>query len=218
MKARSVFAFVAVAGAAVTGTSAGGATEHVTLTVRPTIVLGTEFGKASVFGHVSSGRAGEQVVLERRECGQSAFRANSGPAFAGTTSAGGAYGGEAWFPINTAVRARWMEKDVVSDVVEVKRRPSVQLRQRGGIRLEVVVWALRYFEGKRVRIERWNGRRWIVARRATLERGIAGTDVVGSEAEVRAKVARGTRLRAVFPGDQARPCYVEGISRIVAAR
>lgn len=208
----------AAVGAGLVTVKAGAATDRVTLTIRPSIVLGTEFGKATAFGAVSNGRAGEQVVLERRECGQSTFRVNSGPGFVGTTSAGGAFGGEVWFQINTAVRARWLEKDVVSEVVEIKRRPSVLLRQRSRGRLEVMVFGVGYFEGKRVRIERWNRQRWIVVKRATLERGVVGGDSVASEAEVRARLARGTRLRAVFPGGQARPCYVEGVSRIITTR
>jgi hypothetical protein len=208
----------AILGAGLIAVAAGAGTERVTLTIRPTIVLGTEFGSATVFGSVSSRRAGEHVQLERQECGQSAFRVNSGPAFNGETSADGTFGGGAWFKVNTAVRARWLDKDITSEVVDVKRRPTVQLRQRGARRLEVVVWGVGYFEGKRVRVERWNGQRWIVIKWAALKRGIAGTDAVGSEAELRAPFARGTRLRAVFPGDQARPCYIEGVSRNFVAR
>lgn len=216
----AVLALGAAFGAGVIAMAAGAATDRVTLTVRPTIVLGTEYGSATAFGAVSSGRIGEHVQLERRECRQSAFRVDSGPAFVGETSTDGTYGGEAWFTVNTSVRARWKEKDIVSEVVEVKRRPTVQLRQRFGGRFELVVWAVGYFEGKRARIDRWNGQRWIVLRRVTLKRGIAGIGegVVGSEAEARMRVGKGTRLRAVLPGDQARPCYIEGVSRIIAAR
>lgn len=205
-------------GAGIVAVGAGAATESVSLTVRPTIVSGIDFGRSTAFGAVSNGREGEQVQLEVRECGQSAFRVNSGPAFIGTTAREGTYGGVVYFDINTSVRARWIGKDIVSEVIEVRRRPTVQLRQRSGGWFEVVVWAVRYFDGKRVRIERWSAGRWVVVRRATLRRGIAGPDAVGSEARVRVQIGRGAQMRAILPGDQARPCYVESFSRIIVTR
>lgn len=188
---------------------AGAATERVTLTVRPTLV--PSIGPATAFGAVGNGQPGEQVVIETRDCGQSAYRVFSGA----TTSAGGAYSVNVWFQISAVVRARW--RNAVSDEVDVKRRVGVSLRRRADGRFAVTVWAQRYFERRRARIERWDRRRgrWIAARLVTLKRTIAGQDVFGSGNEVRVKVGKGVLLRAVFPTAQARPCYVGGVSRIL---
>ena len=207
----AALALGAAGGAGVVAIGAGAATERVTLTVRPVIV--PWFGQATLFGSVSNARDDEEVVFEMRECGEGPYRVFYGA----RTSRGGAYSVDYNFGVGGLVRARW--KDTISEPVDLKRRAALFLHRRGGGRFEVVVWAKRFFGGKRAYIERWDrrGARWIVVRRVVLKRveqEVVGT-FVGSGNEVRLRVGRGVQLRAVFPLEQARPCYVGGVSRII---
>jgi hypothetical protein len=207
----AALALGAAVGAGVVAIGAGAATERVTLTIRPVIV--PWFGQATLFGSVSNGRDDEEVVFEMRECGEGAYRVFYGA----RTSRGGAFSVDYNFGVGGLVRARW--KDNVSEPVDLKRRASLYLRRRAGGRFEVVVWAKRFFDGKRAHIERWDrrGARWIVIRRVALKRieQDAGGTFVGSGNTVRLRVGSGVQLRAVFPLEQARPCYVGGVSTII---
>lgn len=214
----AVLALAAGVGLGAGVVAAVAATDRVTLTVRPQII---GFGTTpTLFGSVSNGRARETVTFEIRECGQTRYRE-----FAGATTAdGGAYStGTYQILINASVRARW--GGAVSEEVEVKRRAAPTLRRLAGGRFRVWLFALRRFEGKRVRVERWDraARRWIGIRQVTLEHEggdlypIGGSGSVASGKELRLRVRRGTTLRAVFTDAQAAPCYLGGVSRIVTS-
>jgi hypothetical protein len=226
----------AVLGAGLVAVAAGAATDRVTLSIQPPV--GVLDADTHAVGTVSNGRAGEKVVFEIRECGQSRFRVLEGA----TTGAGGGYAFNLIYQIwtNSMLRARW--KSAVSEDVEVKRRIYVALERyarnrwrsgpvnarfptKGIQRFRVTVRGVDYFAGKRVRIERWDPRgRWVLVRLITLKRlegvprpsgGPWDRPIFPSGSEFRMNARRGTQLRAVFPTEGAAPCYIEGASTIL---
>ena len=200
----------ALGAAGVIVVSAGAATEYVALNVRPLIV--GNIPATTAFGSVSNGAANEDVNLEIRECGASAFSVIE----VVRTSSGGAYSVQVgWFK-NGVIRARW--GDQTSDEVEVQKRVTMTIDRLGlsRSRFEVVAIAPDYLRGKRARVERWDRAtgRWLLAKRVTLQAEGRVGGQVGSNARFRLRVGRGVQLRAVLPQEQARPCYAEGVSRI----
>ena len=189
------------------------ASERVTLTVLPTIVPNTS-QRMTIYGSVSSSKAGEQVTVQFKACGlYPRFR----DAFETTTTAGGGYSFAQLRPFNLGVSGvfRAVSGDSVSAEVRVQQRASVSLRPLTGGRY----WASAYgknasFWHKYVLIQRFQRATgvWITMRRRVLTETV-NANWVRTEA-FRPVVPKGTRIRAVFPLSQARPCYLAGYSEI----
>jgi hypothetical protein len=182
------------------------ASERVTIFVRPTVV--EALGYYTLFGSVDSGRADEVVDVEARECGSSsAF-------FLGVaavrTEDGGAWSLRRFAPrVTTAFRAVWNGE--ASAQVTVRRRAEVRLRRLGtGRRFEVFVGG-RQFWRKHVLVQRFDRRlgTWTTVRKVVLRDQGTGP---GASAVFTLRVSAGTRVRAVVPSSQARPCYESGTS------
>jgi hypothetical protein len=161
-------------------------------------------------GAVTSGREGEEVVLESKECGAPgwiAFRRER-------TDARGSWHTSVSPGIRTSYRARW--KDARTSAVEVLTRPTIRFDQKGRTRYSVWMFALRFFDGAKGRMERFDRSRggWVLGRRVTLRRLSAprGATWAYSGAEFSARVRVGTLVRFVLPRDQAAPCYLAGYS------
>lgn len=192
---------------------AAGAAQPLTLTADPkivTIFTGTESSTTVLAGTVPGTRANEDVVIEANECGSSSYRA----VLHGHTDAGGAFH-EPVGPVSlTSYRAR--AKGLVSEPVTVQTRPAIRFAHVRGTRYVVWMLAMRFFDGRRGRLERFDSakRRWVLVKRVTLKRQ-SGPSFARSGANFSAPAKRGWLTRFVLPRDQARPCYLAGYSPLV---
>jgi hypothetical protein len=192
------------------------ASERVTIFARPTVAgpTGQPFPYwVRLFGSIDSGKAGESVEIQAKDCGSDYFRLVGGA----TTEPGGGWS-TAYSPgINTTLRAVW--NDASSAQLGVQRIVGIYLsKKRDGKTLRVSAHGKRSFWRKRVVIQRRAGGAWGKFRTVVLtESGNPGsgpnTGYGGSFAEFVPAVPRGTLLRAVMPLAEARPCYLPGTSR-----
>ena len=149
--------------------------------------------------------------MEERSCRSDTFR----PIVTTETLAGGQWDLE-WNALeHSAYRARW--RGAVSRVVNVQKRPGVTLRNPARGRYVVTVFALRSFQGRTARLERFtrSSRRWSTVRRFTLSESNGSLTTVVTEATVRTRVPRNTLLRVVTP---ATDCYLAGFSNMLQSR
>ena len=134
---------------------------------------------------------------------------------------------EGWSGSTTAMANgtfRAIQGPNVSSEVRVVTRAFVWLGPTRRGRFRVDVQARLQFWRKRVRIERYDqGRaRWVLLRTVVLDStepvttGSPPTTYVTSRSnEFALKLPGGTKLRAVFPLSQAKPCYAAGYSQVV---
>jgi hypothetical protein len=202
----AALAFLVVGGA---GRSAGSA---ITLVVQPTIFSSSQ-ERMTIFGSVAG--AGRKVTIQFKACGLRpiSFR----DAFEMTTEAGGRYALDGYLrPFNLGVSGvyRAVSGDEVSSEVRVSQRASVNLWPRDGGRFVVSVFGKTVSFWRRFvllqRFERTRGV-WVTVRRVLL------TEDHGRTKPFRPGVRSGTRIRAVFPLSQARPCYLAGVSQTLRA-
>ena len=156
-------------------------------------------------GTIPSRRAGDDVEIEFRECRGTFFRVYA----ATKTDAGGVFryqvpGVEA----NTHFRVR--ANGATSAPVYVRRRAAVLLDVKGRGRFIGRVFSpFVNLTDRRIRLERFSARGWVLIRTAKLRR------VAGPQYEARFLVrTRGLQLRATVGEATVRPCYVAGVSPI----
>jgi hypothetical protein len=197
--------------AAAVGEAGEAQQSRVTIFARPTVVGWAE--GAQLFGTARGAGPDDTVAIEVRECGSSAFRAY---AEAHVMAGGG------WtMPVGTAVtstfRARW--RSFTSPRVTIRQAANVLLaRKRAGSGFVVSVISKRSMWRKKVEVQRRQAGSWRTVKTVRLTDSVSSTGTVSaSEATFRLAVPRRTQLRAVLPSDQARPCYVESVSRVVRA-
>lgn len=180
------------------------AADRVTIRVQPSIVS-VSGRKATVFGSVDSGRAGEDVKLQAKDCGRDFFRVVGGA----VTREGGGWSTLYWQQtITTTLRAVW--EDATSAEVLVQMRSFVGLYRRTAGRFEVRVYGRSVWR-KRALIERFDRR--LGTWRAVKSVLLAEEDVGQSaRATFTVQLPKGTLVRAVFPRSQAGPCYLTGTS------
>lgn len=212
-RVRVSVAAATVVGAVVVATGSA-APEQVTMTARP-ILLGPN-GQVSLFGSVESGRADEVVSIQAKDCGSSSqsFREVA----EARTQEGGTWATEYLPGINTTLRAVW--RNNASPQIAVRERAYVRLvPRRFGRGLTVTVVAKTQFWRRHVLLQRFDRRlgTWKLVKRVVLtETGAsAGSGGIGTWAEFRARVPKGTLVRALLPRSQARPCYLPGVSMLV---
>lgn len=184
---------------------------EITLVARPTIHNRNQL--VMLFGSVDSGKANEDVFIEGKECGATEFHEVGGA----HTIAGGGWTSQYAPYITTTLRAVW--KGSRSATVTVRDRAWVQLqrvqRPARGFDFQVAVRAFRLqFWKRHVIVQRFDRRlgRWIDLKKAVLTDTGGMGDFVWSRGEFSVVVPKGTRVRAVFPLSQARPCYIAGYS------
>jgi hypothetical protein len=187
------------------------AAEQVTLVARPTIHNRNQ--PITLLGSVESGKANEDVFIEAKECGATEFHEVGGA----HTIAGGGWTTTYDPYITTTFRAVW--KGSRSATVTVRDRAWVQLqrlqRPARGYDFEVAVRAYRLqFWKRHAVVQRFDRRlgRWIDLKSAVLTDTGGMGNFVWSYGEFSVVVPKGTRIRAVFPLSQARPCYMAGYS------
>jgi hypothetical protein len=189
------------------------ASERVTIAARPSIVAASQ--RATIFGSVENGEAGELVTVEAKDCGAT-------PAFfrdvaSATTSEGGGWSTEYMPQINTTLRAVW--KGTASAQIMVRQRPIVSLVRLPSKRFRVQVAGKAQFWRKRVQLQRFERRlgTWKIVRSVVLTKtgGYPGSGEAVSWTEFRASVPARSLLRAVLPRPAARPCYLAGYSKLL---
>jgi hypothetical protein len=187
------------------------APKRVTLVVQPTVFT-TSQERMTIFGSVDGAGAGRKVTIQFKACGLQPVMFRD--AFETTTEAGGRYALDGYLrPSNPGVSGvyRAVSSDDVSAEVPVSKRALVGMRPLSGGRFEVSVYGKTVSFWRRfVLLQRFEPGRgvWVTLRRLVLgeENGRIVTD------PFRPGVRRGTRIRAVFPLSQARPCYLAGVS------
>jgi hypothetical protein len=192
-------------------------TEQITLLARPTIHNRNQM--ITLYGSVNSGRESEDVTIEGKRCDQTDWHVVAGA----HTNAGGGYTTQYAPFITTTLRAVW--NGMRSAPVTIQDRAWVQLSRRPrtaqGYGFEVDIRSLVQFWKRYVVVQRYERRlgRWRDVKKVVLtETGAApGSQFVWTGAEFRVKVPARTRIRAVFPLSQARPCYLAGYSNQLEA-
>lgn len=180
----------------------------VSIVARPQTVV---YNAASTLsGVVSTRQANERVAVQSQACGTTTFS----PVSTVTTTTGGAWT-LAVRPLKTSVyQAQWRGSSARATVTV---RPRVTLRKLTGGRFAVRVLAAQGFGGKVAVLQRYHvpTASWVRVRYVTL-RVLGGTaPTVISGATVRARIAAGTRVRAVIGAAQVAPCYALGRSNVV---
>ena len=172
-----------------------------------------EYGKGDVVlsGAIPSKRAGEIVAILSQPC------RFTEPAEIGSTrtGAGGIFKYRVQPMLNTTFRAR--SADAGSRTVRVGVRPVVELRKVGAgrYRIQVATTNPVFLDGKRVVLERAQGKRWVPVKRGTLAKASPETAItVLSAVTVSAKVSG--RLRATLPAS-AGTCYLAAKSAPTSA-
>jgi hypothetical protein len=182
----------------------------VTLTVLPTLFTNSS-QRMTVYGSVSSGKAGEKVTVQFKACGLYPIQFRD--ALETTTTAGGGYSFAELQPFNLGVSGafRALSGNAVSEEVPVRQRASVYLyRHPTGKSYRVSVWGKVSFWRRYVLLQRFERRRgvWITVRRLVLTEDLGGT------LPFRPGVSKGTRIRVTLPLSQARPCYLGASSQV----
>jgi hypothetical protein len=202
--AAAVAAAVLGAVAFVFATPAGSAPPTISIQTRAKVVQG--FDSFEVFGGVASGRGGEDVVVEIKECGSYApFHHVAGD----VTGNAGSWTTQVGLSVTSQLRASW--RGGTSDPIAVHVHPWMTLTYKGPGRYYVWIRANDFFGGARAVLERAAGNKWVTVKKFTLKRqqsfGVASTTGV-----VRAKLKKGTLIRAVLPKAQAGRCYLAGFT------
>jgi hypothetical protein len=197
---------VLLAAGAIAATAFAAGSGTVTIAADPGIVRWPN--AATLAGLVSSGKAGELVNVEAKECPSRSFRT----ATWARTTAGGAWVAEAGVQTKTVLRARW--RGVLSRNVVVLVRPHLVLGQISRQRFRVQLLLGNAANGKRLLLQRfesdnrvWSPVRTIVFRNS----GSAGWP----QMTFSATVPKGTVLRLTLPRAEARPCYLAGYSNLI---
>ena len=188
------------------------ASERVSLLARPTVHGRNQF--VTLLGSIDSNRSGEDIDIEGRECGQTAFKVVGGA----HTGQGGGWTVEYGQAITTTLRARW--KNARSATVTIPERAWVQLSTRPrtpeGFGFGVAVRSKLQFWKRFVIVQRFerSAAKWTDVKRVVLTKtGAApGSSFVWASGRFRVRVPKRTLIRAVFPLAQARPCYITGYS------
>jgi plastocyanin len=165
-------------------------------------------------GVISSQQTGETVSVSAQECGKTTFTQLG----SGTTAAGGTWTFTVKPMLNTVYRARWRNTDSATFAVSVS--PKLSLTRRRS-RFTVRVTAAQAFTGKLVFLQRYRStvKRWATVKRVKL--GAAKPPAAGAvvtAATTRARVRRGSRVRALLTQTQAGTCYVATASNTLRIR
>jgi hypothetical protein len=210
---RVVFVLVlaAIAASLAASTDARPATSQarVTIFARPTVVAWARW--TELYGAARDARPDDVVTIQAKECGSPSF----GTYAEAHVGAGGGWSMDAGTGVTTTFRAVW--RGSTSTQVTVRQAANVSLeRRRTGRGLVVGVTAKRSFWRRTVEIQRRQSGGWRTIRTVRLTDSVRSTGAVSaSEARFRLSVPAGTSLRAVLPAAQARPCYVQSVSRTV---
>lgn len=182
------------------------AAERVTISARPSVA---GWGSTTLFGSVDSGRAGESVTIQARNCGRDFFHLAGGA----ITEEGGSWATSFAPAITTTLRAVW--KGIASPEITLRQRALVSLLKRpSGSGFIVGVKAQRSMWRKKVQIQSRDRRlgSWRTVKTVVLTDTEAQGAFSWTSANFALSVPRGTVIRALMPRSQVAPCYVAGTS------
>jgi hypothetical protein len=186
----------------------------ISIDARPRVapsVISPGFDGVTVLGSLASGQANERITIQSNECLFPGWR----DVATTETEPGGVWHVKLVPQMKTTYRARW--KTAVSAGVVVRTRPGVSLTKNGRTLWDVGVLAQRSFLDRIGRLQRYDRRtrswRTVKKFRLTEKRSVpAGS---WTYAHFRARVSRGTQVRAYIPRSQVKPCYLAGYSLIL---
>jgi hypothetical protein len=190
---------------------AGPNAASVTIFARPSVLAAPPAGTVTLSGTVDSGRAGELVDIEAKDCGQPSFRGVAGA----TTTDGGRY--EVTYNPGIKTTFRAVSGGKTSGTVTVEHRAMVGMSRlpRKGQVFRVAVSARWTFWHKRVLLQQRTRRGWKTIRNVLLVDSGSGGATTGFWGYAKTSVPRGTQLRAVVTRKVAQPCYLAATSRVV---
>lgn len=190
------------------------AADRITIFARPT-VLPSQGGLVNLFGAIQSGKAGEDVAIQQKDCGAPSFHVVAGV----KTQPGGGWSAQLTPGIGTTVRAVW--NDAASIGVPVQQHVYVDLTRVRNLpkRFQVGIGAKKSFWHRHALVQRYDSKRhgWVTLQRVLLtdSGGQSGAPYSWTSGEFTAAVPKGTLLRATLPASEAKPCYLPGTSPTV---
>jgi hypothetical protein len=208
-------ALVAVCIVAAALAAAADAAAPPTLTLAASAPSVSYGGAVTLSGQLSTTKASQAIVLEATACG------TTKPAKVATvrTSATGAFSGSVTPTIGATYRATF--KNAQSPPLALTVKPLVELTRpvRGSFTAKVT--AGQALTGKFVLFQRYRKlrKRWVQVKRVALGAAVAGSakPTMISSVSFKAKLPRGTRVRALLSTAQAGPCYVQAASKSIRA-
>jgi hypothetical protein len=207
-----ILSVIAVGAALAAAASAAPLVDTLTLTATPTTVA---YGKAvALNGVLSTHKANQTIKIAATECGQQASKTIANV----KTNATGAYTANVTPTVNTSYQAS--QKTTKSPNVAVKVAPVVKLQKIRRGSYTVSVTSAQDLKGKAILFQRYSKlrKRWVQVKRVLLTTTTAGTrPTMVSSVSFKARVAKGTRVRAALSKAQAAPCYVAATSNSVRA-
>ncbi len=190
------------------------AADRVTIFARPTI-LPASGGSVNLFGAVESGKAGEDVAIQQKDCGLPNFHNVMGV----TTQPGGGWSAQLSPGIGTTVRAVW--KDAASIGIPVQQHLYMDLTRVRNLpkRFQVGIGAKKSFWHRHALVQHYDKKRhaWVRLQQVLLTESGApsGASFSWTSGEFTAHVPKGTLLRATLTASEAKPCYLPGTSPTV---
>ena len=206
------FVAVCIVGAALAASATAAAPVTLTLAASASSVT---YGKpVTLSGQLSTKKANQQIAFEGTACGGTKATRDA----TARTNATGAFSASVTPAVATTYRAT--VKNVQSPPVAVTVKPLVELTRpvRGSFTAKVT--AGQALTGKFVLFQRYRTlrKRWVQVKRLALGTAIAGTKpTVVSSVAFKAKLRRGTRVRALLSTAQAAPCYLQAASKSIRA-
>ena len=204
-----VFAACILTFSAATNALAASEQLRVTIFARPTVLGWAQV--AQLYGAARGARPDDVVTIQVRECRSSSFRTYA----EAHVNSGGGWSMDVGTSVTSTFRAA--SRGSTSRQVTILQGANVSLQpRRAGNGFVVGITAKRSFWRKNVQIQRRRAGALRTVRTITLTDSVGSTGTVSAtEATFRLSVPRGTQLRALLPSAQARPCYVQSVSRVV---
>lgn len=185
--------------------------QRVTLFVRPAVVGWTE--AAVLFGTATGAGPQDVVGIESRECGSTIYR----KIVEEHALSGGGYSSAVAPGVTATVRAVWQGARSTPVTIRQEARLTLE-RRRSGTGFLVAAISKRSLWRRAVDVQIRDTSSWRTVKRVRLTDSVRSTGAVSaSEATFRLAVPAGSRLRAVLPVEQARPCYTRSVSRVIRA-
>ena len=189
--------------------AAPSAQSPISIEARPRVVPAV--GDLVLSGILANGQAHEHITVQANECLFPGWREVA----TAETEPGGVWHVTPPLDGKTTFRAKW--KTAVSAGVTVQHRPRVDLEHLGRTRWTVRVLALRSFLDRHAQLQRFDRRtrRWRTVKSVRLTDKFSYPAGTYTGANFRARVPRGTQVRATIARSQVKPCYLAGYSLIL---
>jgi hypothetical protein len=186
-------------------TNAGSATS-IAMSVRPAQAIAYQ-GGFTFYGSLANGEAHQRITIEAKSCeGYEPFH----PIYLTESEQGGVFSGVSPYPPGTTTYYRAVWRNGTSPRVTVGIRPRLDLAYILGA-YRVTLWGEGIFRGAHGTLQRLSGNRWVTVKPFLVKSPVGP----GGWAYVKARLPRGTRVRAVVPQLEVGHCFLAGISNII---